>query len=565
MPNGENPFISNDYADLIVDYIGTEEEMKQRYNTDYVHNVDSRYAVVYVPMEFAKSQDLIDVYGSHPKILGLMDLKSSSIRTTERPNLPTFNLDGKDTLVAVIDTGIDYTNTIFRKPDGTSKIAAIWDQTLEGNKPPDGFFYGTEYTQEEINLALMYSDPFSIVPSMDTIGHGTFLSGVIAGNNSEENDFYSVSPGAEMIVVKLKMAKSYLKEYFVIPQDSVCYQENDIVHGIQYALNTAQKLNKPVAICIALGTNETNYQLGGLLSNYLNYAGTINGRAFIIAAGNEGLSRHHYLGDLDREDFDSIQLHISEEEPGFMLQIWGDSPNEYYAEVESPSGELLERAKFNLIGRKVQTAQLGNTSVEIEYNAGGIKSISELIIIRFRTPDPGVWTIRVYSMGDFNQNYHAWLPINQFVSPDTYFLVPDPYTTITSPGNSPTPLTVSGCDLSEKIFYKYSSRGFTTSNSIKPDFAAPCEDIIGPTLDHGFTTLSGTSLAAAYVTGITANLFEWGAVNQNYPNMNNFEVKRLLIRGATRRPNMKYPDREWGYGVVNLLGTFNVINDNNAT
>ena len=58
-----------------------------------------------------------------------------------------FSLFGKGILIAVLDSGIDYTHPEFRNADGSSRILAIWDQTGNGN-PPKGFTVGTEYGQE---------------------------------------------------------------------------------------------------------------------------------------------------------------------------------------------------------------------------------------------------------------------------------------------------------------------------------------------------------------------------------------------------------------------------------
>ena len=53
------------------------------------------------------------------------------------------------------------------------ELCAIWDQTIISDDMPLNFSYGTEYTREQINEALRSDDPLSIVPSMDTDGHGT--------------------------------------------------------------------------------------------------------------------------------------------------------------------------------------------------------------------------------------------------------------------------------------------------------------------------------------------------------------------------------------------------------
>ena len=53
-----------------------------------------------------------------------------------------------------VDTGIDYRLDCFRNSDGTSRIVSIWDQSLQSADSPFDLHYGTEYTKEQIDLAL---------------------------------------------------------------------------------------------------------------------------------------------------------------------------------------------------------------------------------------------------------------------------------------------------------------------------------------------------------------------------------------------------------------------------
>ena len=94
-------------------------------------------------------------------------------------------LYGTGVLVAIINSGIDYANLDFRNADGTTRILALWDQTLQNGKPPQGYHIGTEFTSEQINEALrmeVREERYRIVPSRDASGHGTAVAGIAAGN-----------------------------------------------------------------------------------------------------------------------------------------------------------------------------------------------------------------------------------------------------------------------------------------------------------------------------------------------------------------------------------------------
>lgn len=161
--------------------------------------------------------------------------------------------------------------------DGTSRILSIWDQTIyepgtpdedtsswtaglqsrgELGRTPDGFDFGTEYTQEEISAAINSDNPWEIVPSRDMVGHGTFLAGVACGNQIEEEEFSGVAPLSSICVVKCKEAKQNLKDYYRIFTNEPCYAESDIMLGVRYLWNQAVQRQMSIVICIGMGTNQ---------------------------------------------------------------------------------------------------------------------------------------------------------------------------------------------------------------------------------------------------------------------------------------------------------------------
>ena len=92
-------------------------------------------------------------------------------------------------MIGIIDTGIDYTHPAFTYEDRTTKIYALWDQTIRDGEKPEGFLYGTEYTAEQINQALAAEDSLTVVPSVDEDGHGTFIAGAAAGRSITKKIF----------------------------------------------------------------------------------------------------------------------------------------------------------------------------------------------------------------------------------------------------------------------------------------------------------------------------------------------------------------------------------------
>ena len=48
----------------------------------------------------------------------------------------------------------------------------------------------------------------------------------------------------------------------------------------------------------------------------------------------------------------------------------------------------------------------------------------------------------------------------------------------------------------------------------------------------------------------------WGILERNDPFMNTSAIKTYLIRGAKRNPALTYPNREFGYGTLDLYQAF---------
>ena len=514
-------------------------------------------------------------YTSIPKCFYLTDSTSMEVSgITALQNSPTLSLKGQGVFVGIIDTGIDYTNKLFQNVDGTTRIFSIWDQTAmaeelnrnyENNErdtspfymPPDEFLYGVEYKQERINQALAFDNPNQIVPQNDTIGHGTYLASLVAGNASPENDFLGAAPESELLIVKLKPAKQNIKDYFYISDETPVFQENDIMAGVRYLESVADRENRPLVILLGLGSNQGSRSGSGPLSVCCNTVGAQIGRTIVISAGNEADKRHHYSGKTGTLlEPVRIEVNVEEDIPGFCMELWAFAPELVRVVVQSPTGQKSE-GRFPLFAETQTTRFLfENTLLNLDYRIAGRSTGDVVAFFRFTNVTRGIWTLLVYPENTFSGNFHVWLPIRGQLEPNITFIAPNPDTTITEPSAARIPITVGGYNGVTDAFYLESGRGYDSIGMIKPDFVAPAIMVKGAGLRNNFVTSTGNSVAAAITAGACIQVLQWAIVNQNAPNLNSVGVKNILIRGCRREQNRDYPNRELGFGKLDVYQSF---------
>ena len=561
-----NSVASEDFADFIAPYFTTPEEFIRSQGTDCIDFVNSTLAVVYVPLSTVTPSTYTSyTYSAVPKLYSLLDVTSmDAAGITPAGELPVLNNQGAGVIVGFVDTGINYTDSLFRNVDGSTRIIGIWDQTNNSDnsnnienetaKPFSAFsaLYGTQYTAEEINLALNSDNPASIVPTRDENGHGTFLASIAAGNRDERAGFSGAAPQASIAMVKLKPAKQYLRDFYLIQDGAEAYQENDIMMGVSYLYFLARKYSMPLVVCIPLGTNIGSHMGMSRLGQYLNQVSLSNGSAVITAAGNETGARHHFRAVMDAStDEVTAELRVGEREAGFSMELWAENMGVYTVGFISPTGEVAREISVPV------SFLLEQTQITVYTQIADVSAGSQFIFMRFENPMSGIWRILIRNSLDIRETFHLWLPVRGFITDETYFLRPDPDTIITDPGNARYPITVTAYDHTKNSIYIHASRGYSLSGRIKPDLAAPGVNILGASVSgRRLTRMSGTSVSAAHLAGAAAILLNWGVLNANYPYLNTPVLKSIFVRGAQRNPALTYPNREFGYGTLDLYEAF---------
>lgn len=555
---------SEDTADFISTYSALPEQLSAMTGIECIDFVSRQFAVLHIPMDDLESPMNFSyyTYSAIPKLYSLLatdSMEASGILPASR--IPAFGNQGQGVLIGFVDTGIDYQNPLFRKEDGSSRILGIWDQTLETGAPDpvNGFqaLYGTQYSREEIDQALAAPDPLALVPSADENGHGTFLASVAAGGEDPDQDFTGAAPRASIAMVKLKPAKAYLRDFYLIREGADAYQENDIMMGVAYLLHLARRFSMPLVICLGLGTNQGSHVGKSPLGLYLDDINIYAGTAVITAAGNETGYGHHYRAvTRPEETLQTVELNVGEKDSGFSMEFWAQDVDIYRVGFISPTGEVVDPLPSSTEEENVIRFLVEQTEITVFSSIVNTATGSQMVFIRFKDPMPGIWNLTVSSALNITGAFHIWLPSRGFISDTTYFLRPDPDTLVTGPGNSQYALTVSAYDHTTGGVYIHSSRGFSRSGQIKPELAAPGVNITGAGLRSGFVQRSGTSAAAAHAAGAAAILLHWGILERNDPFMNTSAIKTYLIRGAKRNPALTYPNREFGYGTLDLYQAF---------
>ena len=516
---------------------------------------DHGYRVLYLKAEGRGSLSFYE-YGYHsiPNCYAPLDMDAvNTAGISAVQNFPTLMTMGEGIMIGFVDTGIDYTNPVFRTLDGRTRIAGIWDQTLGNGTPPQGFDYGSAFSEEQINEALREEDPLELVPSTDVEGHGTFLASVACGSADQVHRFVGAAPESKIAVVKLKPAKDYLKAFYAIRPDALCYQENDIILGLAYLNRLAEQEQMPLVICLAMGTNFGGHNGSTLLSALLDtYAYTMD-RVVVIGGGNEAANRHHFHHRfLENQESVAAEIRVGEGVAGFSAEIWARLPDVVTVALISPSGErtspisLRQGQKYNLF------FTFDGTEVTLEYRLLLENNDSQLIFLRFTEPAEGVWNLELLSVQRAVGDVHIWLPVQEFLSGEVFFLEADADTTVTEPGSSRAAMTVAYYNGRDNGVDIHSGRGYTRNEIIKPDYAAPGTEVTGAGIGGEFVSRTSSSAAAGIAAGASALLMEWLKEQPGVGGVNSIQIRNTIILGAGKRDFMEYPNREWGYGTLNV-------------
>ncbi|MGL5331043.1 MAG: bile acid germinant receptor pseudoprotease CspC [Peptostreptococcaceae bacterium] len=479
---------------------------------------------------------------------------SSAVEIEYISKNPYLNISGKDTMIVIIDSGIDYLHPDFIKEDKTSKIISIWDQESTLKSPPEGYLFGSEFTNEDINKAIQENNSNL---SKDTIGTGTLAAGLASGLGNLNSRYIGVAKDSELLIIKLKEYKDTYKDGIIN------YQMSDFLAGIKYAIEVQKKNKKMMIINITVGEQSRSFIETTLLDSFEELSGS--GVTIVSGAGNEGNTAIHYQGKIEKSTTELDLIIQVGNQDNLDIVLTADQPDKIGAALISPSGELsytiqyapeyyIYNGRFNI----------ENTLYSMQFIYPWLQSGTQELIIKLKNIKPGIWTLRLVPDFIINGRFDVYLPNRNLIDKDTRIIDPNSTSTITLMGNSKRVITVGAYNDKADSMWIGSSKGSLFNPEVKPDIVAPGVDIIGSFINNSYNTATGTGVSSSLTSGVLAILMEY--INTQTVNsklsLYTKVLKTYLMLGASKKEIYRYPNISQGYGNLDLKNTIIQISNN---
>jgi subtilisin family serine protease len=230
---------------------------------------------------------------------------------------------GEGVLIGIVDSGIDIFHGAFRADDGSTRILAIWDQTLPPTQPAGGHgppgtagpaSIGRVFSEAEINAALRGArEDFE---HFDPSGHGTNVAGIAGGDGSQAGDtgdalscplagtYQGVAPRAKFLLVKNTFGRT--------------------THGVEWIFE--QAAGRPTVVNLSMATDVSQPRNGygfnavrfdHLLDEHTGGGVTTarRGRAIVVSAGNDGMGDLHTSTTVVADTAGQLEFELLEPQP----------------------------------------------------------------------------------------------------------------------------------------------------------------------------------------------------------------------------------------------------------
>lgn len=487
----------------------------------------------------------------------------------------TSGYQGEGMVIAIVDSGLEISHPLFQKApdspalkqDDVANVLTNNDLHVEEKKV--GTTASQVYKTAKVPFAFDYADNDYDVAPNGAGDHGTHVAGIAAANEGVVSDVVGVAPQAQILAMKVFSSSGSNGATWA---DILAAADDAVALG-------ADVINMSLGSTCGFSTPEGDEEVAKVFENIAE-----KGVMLSISAGNEysaalgtSMGKGHAL--TDNVDYGTVASPSSYEQPLSVASMEkadtiestyftaGDRKIAFQDTAEDSTAENVDAnsVKFrSLAGKSLDYVVVPNYGAAEDYEGldvtGKIALVSRGSIAytdkKNNAKAKGAAGIVVYN----NEPGMLYMLLDKFDLPSAFISQADGKYLVALAENQ-CKLTVSGTsgtvdNPTSGEMSDFSSWGVTPELTLKPDLTAPGGNIKSATTGGGYTTKSGTSMSAPFVSGAMALVKQY-VEQKNYAftetNKANL-VSNLLMSTAdlVMAGTAPYSPRKQGAGSVNI-------------
>lgn len=487
---------------------------------------------------------------------------------------PPLDERGDGAILGLIDTGVDILHHAFRRPDGTTRLLAIWDQRGSGGLPPSGQDaaftqgHGRLYLAAELDAMIAAHEAGTGEVPMrlrDLAGHGTHVAGIAVGRAVGEMA-EGMAPEAPILCVIAGITQGPGEPpsigYSMSHVDALAFLRR-VAQGGTAVLDPPM----PIAINVSLGMNAGAHDGSTTLEAAFD-AITGGGRdpdcVIVKSAGNErGHAGHARVAVATGLLAEVTWTSAPRPRAADYFEAWFDGLDDVAFRLKSAAtGAQTGYVSFDApVAEQVLAGNLCRLHLKKMHPDNGAH---RLVIAITPSPEPirsGRWTLEMHGRDMVSPAgaVHVWVERTQERA--IRFDTEDPEMTLSVPGTARTVIAVGACNSEIPARLNDSSSwGLTRDGRRKPELCAPgfqVRSAMAGGAGHDETVpKSGTSMAAPHVAGAIALVMSRRR-KLGLPALNAVQYQTALIRTVRGSPMQHHVGA--GYGVLDAGALFDEL------
>ena len=487
----------------------------------------------------------------------------------------TSGYQGEGMVIAIVDSGLEISHPLFQKaPDSPAltqdDIAQVLKENdLHAEEKKAGITASQVYKTAKVPFAFDYADNDLDVAPNGAGDHGTHVAGIAAANAGVVADVVGVAPQAQILAMKVFSSSGSNGATWA---DILAAADDAVALG-------ADVINMSLGSTCGFSTPEGDEGVAKVMQNI-----AASGVMLSISAGNEysaalgtRIGKGHAL--TQNPDYGTVASPSSYSEPLSIASVEkADSIDSCYLTVgerkvafnDTVEDKTVENVKDDspsfrsLAGKELEYVVVPNAGEAKDYDGLSVEGKIALVSrgsVEYNTKKEaakaaGAAGILVYN----NEPGMLYMQMDNYDLPSAFISQADgKYLVGLAEGQRK--LTVSATSGSvdnptSGEMSDFSSWGVTPELTLKPDLTAPGGNIKSATTGGGYTTKSGTSMSAPFVSGAMALVKQY-VEQKNYAftetNKANL-VSNLLMSTAdlVMAGTAPYSPRKQGAGSVNI-------------